>query len=84
LLHKSSSWSVYRNPKADELLEQARQSLDDKVRLAAYRGVHEIVAQDVPLVPLYQSAAIYGAAKELEWQPSPSESLFLNRMTWKD
>jgi peptide/nickel transport system substrate-binding protein len=84
LLHKSSSWSVYRNPKADELLEQARQSLDDKVRLAAYRSVHEIVAQDVPLVPLYQSAAIYGAAKELQWQPSPSESLFLNRMTWKD
>ncbi|MCB8822050.1 ABC transporter substrate-binding protein [Microvirga rosea] len=84
LLHKSSSWSVYRNPKADELLEKARQSLDEKVRLEAYRGVHEIVAQDVPLVPLYQSAAIYGAAKGLQWQPSPSESMFLNRMAWKD
>lgn len=84
LLHKSSSWSVYRNDEADRLLEQARASLDEKKRLDAYRQIHEIVAEDVPLVPLYQSAAIYGAAKPLQWQPSPSESLFLNRMSWKE
>jgi peptide/nickel transport system substrate-binding protein len=43
-----------------------------------------MVNQDVPLVPLYQSAAIYGAARGLDWQPTPDESLFLNRMTYKD
>ena len=84
LLHKSSGWSAYRNPKADQLLEEARQTLDPKKRVDAYRGVNQLVNQTVPLVPLYQSAAIYGAAKGLEWQPTPDESLFLNRMTYKD
>jgi peptide/nickel transport system substrate-binding protein len=84
LLHQSSSWSVYHNPKVDKLLEDARQTLDEKKRLDAYREIHEIIAKDVPLVPLYQSAAIYGAATALQWQPSPNESLFLNRMSWKE
>lgn len=84
LLHKSSSWSAYRNPKADQLLEAARQTLDAKRRVEAYRGVNQLVSQDNPLVPLYQSAAIYGAARGLEWQPTPDESLFLNRMSYKD
>lgn len=84
LLHKSSSWSAYRNVKADKMLEDARQTLDTRKRLDAYRGVSQIVMQDVPLVPLYQSASLYGAAKGLDWQATPDESLFLNRMTWKD
>ena len=84
LLHKSSSWSAYRNSKVDTMLEEARQTLDNKKRVDAYRVVNQAVLQDVPLVPLYQSAALYGAAKGLEWQPTPDESLFLNRMTFKD
>ena len=84
LLHKSSAWSVYRNPKVDALLEDARQTLDAKKRVEDYRAVNLAVIHDVPLVPLYQSAAIYGAARGLEWQPTPDESLFLNRMTFKD
>ncbi len=84
LLHKSSSWSAYRNPKVDKFLEDARQTLDMKKRLDAYREVNAIVAQDIPLVPLYQAAALYGTAKGLEWQPTPDESMFINRMTFKD
>ncbi len=84
LLHKSSGWSAYRNTKADELLEAARATLDESKRIAAYKQVHEIVADEVPLVPLYQSAIIYGAANALQWKPTPNESMFLNRMDWKD
>ncbi|WP_342358880.1 ABC transporter substrate-binding protein [Terrarubrum flagellatum] len=84
LLHRSSGWSAYRNPKVDQLLEEARQTLDKNKRLAAYRAVHEIVAQDVPVIPLYQSAVLYGATKHLQWKPTPNESMFLNRMSWKD
>ena len=84
LLHKSSSWSAYRNPKVDKMLEDGRQTLDPKKRVEAYRGVNQAVAHDVPLVPLYQSAAIYGAARGLEWQPTPDESLFVNRMGFKE
>ncbi|WP_199085796.1 ABC transporter substrate-binding protein [Bosea sp. ASV33] len=84
LLHKSSGWSAYRNPKMDALLEEARATLDNGKRLAAYKQVHEIVATDVPVVPLYQAVVIYGAAKNLTFQPTPNESMFLNRMSWKD
>ncbi|WP_293797896.1 ABC transporter substrate-binding protein [uncultured Bosea sp.] len=84
LLHKSSGWSAYRNPKMDALLEEARATLDTNKRLAAYKQVHEIVAADVPVVPLYQAVVIYGAAKNLTFQPTPNESMFLNRMSWKD
>ena len=84
LLHKSSPWSAYRNPKADKFLEDARQTLDAKKRLDAYREVNAIVTRDIPLVPLYQAAALYGTARGLEWQPTPDESMFINRMTFKD
>ena len=84
LLHNSSSWSAYRSPQTDKLLEVARQTLDKEKRLALYRQVHEIVAQEVPLIPLYQSAVIYGATKHLKWQPTPNESMFLNRMAWTE
>jgi peptide/nickel transport system substrate-binding protein len=84
LLHSSSGWSAYRNPEADKALEAARETLDEKKRLDAYRKVHEAVAKDVPLVPLYQSAIIYGAASALQWTPTPNESMFLNRMDWKN
>ena len=82
LLHKSSGWSAYRNPEADKLLEEARQTLDKEKRLALYRQVHDIVAKEVPLIPLYQSAVIYGATKHLKWQPTANESMFLNQMAW--
>ncbi len=84
LLHSSSSWSSVKNPEIDKLLENARNTLDEKQRLRDYTTVAKWVATDVPLVPVYQAAIIYGAAKSLEWQPTANESLFLNRMTWKD
>ena len=80
----SNDWSVYRNPTVDKLLNNARSTLDPAKRLEAYKLVHEIVATDIPLIPVYQVASIYGAAKNLEWQPTPNESLFLNRMKWND
>lgn len=84
LLHSSSSWSSLRDPKIDALLVAARNTLDDKERQQAYDGVAKFVADDVPMVPLYEAAVLYGGAKNLEWQPTANESMFLNRMSWND
>ena len=84
LLHSSSGWANAQDPEVERLLVEARQTLDDKKRLSLYRAVHERVAKELFLVPLYQVGIIYGAAKGLQWQPTPNESMFLNRMTWKD
>ncbi|MCR4265236.1 ABC transporter substrate-binding protein [Nitratireductor sp. ZSWI3] len=84
LLHSSSSWSSLRDPAVDTLLDKARNTLDEEERLAAYAEVSAYVAREVPLVPLYQAAIIYGAAEQLDWQPTANESMFLNRMSWSD
>jgi peptide/nickel transport system substrate-binding protein len=61
-----------------------RFSLADADRVAAYRRALEIAEANIPLVPLYQAAILYGARKEVMWTPTPNESFFLNRITWKD
>lgn len=84
LLHSSSSWSRVSNAELDAVLEAARGELDEETRLGHYRVVQEWVRDNVSQVPLYQAAIIYGASDNLEWQPTPNESLFLNRMSWSE
>lgn len=84
LYHSRSIWAKYANPEMDAALEAARSTLDGKQRLDHYRKVHEIAARDVPMIPLYQAAILYGASRKLQWQPTPNESMFINRMRWVD
>ena len=84
ILHSSSGWANANDKIIDSLLVEARQTLDEKKRLDAYRGVHERVSTERFIIPLYQVAIVYGAAKGLQWTPTPNESLFINRMSWKD
>ncbi len=82
LLDSGSNWSRYRNAEVDRLLTAARNTLDNASRLDDYARVNRIVKAEVPLLPLYQAFAIYGASDKLQWQPTANESLFLNRMRW--
>jgi peptide/nickel transport system substrate-binding protein len=84
LLHSSSNWSSLRDQNIDALLEKARNTLDENERSAAYADVAKFVANEVPIVPLYEAAVIYGGAQNLQWTPTANESMFLNRMTWND
>ena len=84
LLHSSSSWSRVRDDDLDALLESARSEMDPDARQALYAQVHEWVATEVPQVPLYQAAILYGASDNLDWTPTSNESLFLNRMGWSE
>ncbi len=84
ILHSSSGWANAKDKIIDDALDAARQTLDANKRLALYKTVHERIASENYIVPLYQAAVIYGAAKNLQWTPTPNESIFLNRMSWKD
>jgi peptide/nickel transport system substrate-binding protein len=84
LLHSSSSFSAVSDAGIDALLNTARNTLDEKKRLAAYKDVATTVAKDVQILPLYQAAVIYGAADGLEWKPTANESFFLNRARWHE
>ena len=84
LFHSGSSWTIVAKPEIDALLDEAASSLDERKRLADYGKVSDFITTDIPTVPLYQMVSIYGAAKNLEFQPTPNESFFLNRIQWKE
>ncbi|MDB2407805.1 ABC transporter substrate-binding protein [Jannaschia sp.] len=80
-LHSDSAWSRVNVPELDTLLEEARVSLDPGVRQAAYNQVHQMVYDNFYLLPMYQAAVLYGAASDLDFEPTANESMFLNRMS---
>lgn len=84
LLHSSSNWSRVNDPEIDALLDEARSELDEETRADLYAQVNRLALADADILPLYQAAIIYGAAEELQWQPTSNESLFLNRMSWSE
>ena len=84
LLYSTSSWSRVNDPELDTLLDEARTSLDEDVRMAAYEKVHQIVRDQYLVRPLYQAAVLYGAVDALDFTPTANESLFLNRMSWSE
>jgi len=65
-------------------LSEQRNTYDPAKRLAAYKTVHERIASEHFVIPLYQAAQMYGTSKNLVWTPTPNESIFVNRMSWKD
>ncbi len=83
LFRTGSTWAKYSNPAFDAAVDAARSTLDVAKRNAEYKKAYEILRQDVPGLGLYQSFATYGARKELQWQPTPNESLFVMDMSWK-
>ena len=84
LFHSGSSWTIASSPEMDSLLDDAGTSSNEGKRLADYDKLGQLIATNLPTIPLYQMAAIYGAAKKLNFVPTPNESFFLNRMTWSD
>ena len=83
LFRTGSSWSKYSNPAFDVAVDAARSTLDPDKRNVEYKKAYEVLRQDVPGLGLYQSFATYAARKELQWQPTPNESLFIMDMKWK-
>ncbi|SEF44403.1 ABC transporter substrate-binding protein [Bosea lathyri] len=83
LFRTGSTWSKYSNPAFDTAADAARSTLDEAKRMAAYKSAYEVLRQDVPGLGLYQAFASYGARKELQWQPTSNESLFVMDMNWK-
>jgi len=61
LLHSASSTNrtFYRNPRVDQLLEQARKELDEAQRITLYREVERIVLHDAPWITQHHSVLEY-------------------------
>jgi peptide/nickel transport system substrate-binding protein len=61
LLHSTSltNRTFYRNPRVDQLLEQARRELDEAQRITLYHEVERLVMHDAPWIPQHQPVLEY-------------------------
>jgi len=51
-----------------------------KKRVALLRRTGKILMDDVPFVPLYNLASIYGASKNLAWKMRPAKRSYLESL----
>lgn len=65
----------YSNPELDKLVEEQQRTPETKRRVALLQQAGRILMEDVPFVPLYNLADIYGAAKNLIWKKRPDERI---------
>jgi peptide/nickel transport system substrate-binding protein len=81
LFRSGGSWAKYSNPAYDAAVDAARSTLDATRRMAEYEKAYRILREDLPGLGLYQAYASYAARKDLKWQPTSNESLFVMDMS---
>ena len=67
----------YSNPEFDKLIEQEQRTGDHKKRVALLRQAGKILMEEVPFVPLYNLADLYGVARNVVWKARPDEKIWI-------
>jgi len=70
----------YKNPEFDKLIDEEQVTGDMKKRVELLRQAGRILMEDVPYVPLYTLAEIYGVAKNVIWKATPGERVLAYEM----
>lgn len=68
----------YSNSEVDRLVIEQQRTGEHKKRVALLQQAGKILMEDVPFVPLYNLADLYGVAKNVIWQARPDEKM----LTW--
>ena len=65
---KANKWTGtgYANPEVDKLLEEAAVATDQQTRTQLYKQVQQILAEDVPYIPLLQGKLIIVTYKDVK------------------
>ena len=71
----TTSRANYSNRELDKLIEDQQKTPDQKKRIALLQQAGKILMEEVPFVPLYNLADIYGAARNLMWKKRPDEKI---------
>jgi len=68
--HSTGDWNLrgmfYSNPQMDELLERGVRTTDHEERVEIYADVQKIVAEDVPIIPLYEGVLINAVRDDIK------------------
>ncbi|MFO1148121.1 MAG: ABC transporter substrate-binding protein [Alsobacter sp.] len=78
-----NNFAGYRSQEVTELLEQARQELDQGRRAQLYRRVETVVAGDAPMLFVMFPAMIQASSADLEWTAYPDGALHLQFARWR-
>jgi peptide/nickel transport system substrate-binding protein len=70
----------YKNPEFDKLIDEEQKTGDPKKRVAILQQAGRILMEDVPFVPLYTLAEIYGVARNVIWKARPDEKIIAGEM----
>lgn len=62
----ANNWSFLNNKTVDALLLSARQSSNQEARLSYYKQVHQIIAEQLPVFPLYYPLYTYAKNNRLQ------------------
>jgi peptide/nickel transport system substrate-binding protein len=65
----------YSNPELDKLIEEQQKTPDMKKRTAILQQAGRMLMEEVPFVPLYNLADIYGLTKNVNWRLRPDEKV---------
>src|SRR3546814_21171401 len=60
--------AFYNNPKVDELLQEARSTVDQEKRLALYKEVTEIMCEEPPHLFMFFQPITYAQSAAVKWQ----------------
>lgn len=83
LLGPGGIMDYWREPRFDQLGQEARFSLDKKFRLNAYREMTKIFLEYLPWLPIIQPIESYGVQKKVDWKPYSNQQLELRNFNLK-
>jgi len=69
LLAPGALFDYWRDPEFDKLGEEARFSVDQKLRETNYKRMNQIVLDNLPCIPLYRPNELFGVANFIDWTP---------------
>ncbi|MDP2339346.1 MAG: peptide ABC transporter substrate-binding protein [Deltaproteobacteria bacterium] len=73
------------SPEVDRLLDEAQRTLDDASRRALHRKIAAIIADEVPMIPLYDRVDVSVIPKDFKgWRPTGMlQSIAWNAWEWR-
>lgn len=72
----------YSNPRLDSIIQSAFSEFDPAGRQELLQRAMAIVAEDLPLIPLYFQRTCYGVKKGLQWTPRSDEMILAKEFRW--
>jgi peptide/nickel transport system substrate-binding protein len=79
-----NNFAGYSSNEVTELLERARQELDQGRRGLLYRRAEAIIADDAPVLFVSFPAMIQASSRDLEWTAYPDGALHLQFARWRE